>query len=492
MSRKGRGKRPVKILVILAFAACVGGAGWGIYKRAADSGGSALSAYKEETVRRGSVETGINESGTVEFGTTEQVFSVAEVSSSSDSSSGSDSTGSQSGGGNAQGGMGGQSMQSAASGTSGMSSTSGSGSEDATALTVEEVYAAAGQVVEEGDKLLKITEESIEDYREQLEAAVAEAELLVVQEEINVESKRAEADYNYAMYIAKGETAEATYQATITSLEKAVSDIEEEIEDEDDEDELEELEAELQIAKNNLATQSIEAKQVYETAMNNYKYADQLYEIDTNGLEDDLNDAKEELEEAQANLEEFESQIGDGIVYAEASGTVTEIAYSAGDSIVNDETIVTYVDGDSVTMTVSVSQDDISQISIGDEVTVNLTAYKDETFPAEVSGIATSATAGSSTVNYSVTVRFTGDVARIYSGMTGEATFAGKTVTDVLYISNKAVNLDGTRSWVKVLGEDGELEEVTIQTGFSNGSVVEVLSGLEEGQTVVIESQVGQ
>ena len=54
--------------------------------------------------------------------------------------------------------------------------------------------------------------------------------------------------------------------------------------------------------------------------MTNYKYADQLYEIDTNGLEDDLNDAKETLEEAQEALADFQEQIGDGIVYATTSG----------------------------------------------------------------------------------------------------------------------------------------------------------------------------
>ena len=528
-----------KKLVPLAVAVVVAGtaAGWKLSQIQSVSA-TTDAAYKTETVRKGTVSSGISESGTVTYGTTEQTFSVAEITevslSSSDSSSDSSDSGSSenqsgtsagsaavnaAGGGSMdmavmQGNAGGDAMaQAGSSQTSEQNSSSGSTTSDSdTALVVEEVYAAIGQVVAEGDPILKITDDSIAEYQAQLEAAAETAQLNVEQEEINVESKKAEADYTYQMYLAEGETAEETYQATITSLENVVSDLEEDLADAQDDvdtyqyyvdcgydydDELEEaqdnyntIEANLQIAKNNLTTQSIEAKQTYESALTNYKYADQLYEIDTNGLEDDLDDAKETLEEAQEALADFQEQIGDGIVYATTSGTVTEVAYAAGDEISNDAAIVTYTDPENVTITVSVSQDDISSVSVGEEVSISLTAYPDDIFSGTVSGIATSATAGSSTVNYDVTVLFSGDISKVYSGMTGEVTFAGKTVSDTLYISNQAVLLDGARSYVKVLEEDGSVREADVTTGYSNGKIVAVESGLEEGETVLIESQV--
>ena len=534
-----KNRKVSKKLVPLAAAVVVAGtaAGWKL-SRIQSVSATTDAAYKTETVRKGTVSSGISESGTVTYGTTEQTFSVAEITevslSSSDSSSDSSASGSSenqsgtsagsatvnaAGGGSMdmavmQGNAGGDAMaQAGSSQTSEQNSSSGSTTSDAdTALVVEEVYAATGQVVAEGDPILKITDDSIAEYQAQLEAAVETAQLNVKQEEINAESKKAEADYTYQMYLAEGETAEETYQATITSLENAVSDLEEDLEDAQDDvdtyqyyvdcgydydDELEEaqdnystIEANLQIAKNNLTTQSIEAKQTYESAMTNYKYADQLYEIDTNGLEDDLDDAKATLEEAQEALADFQEQIGDGIVYAAEAGTVTEVAYAAGDEISNDAAIVTYTDPENVTITVSVSQDDISSVSVGEEVSISLTAYPEEIFSGTVSGIATSATAGSSTVNYDVTVLFSGDISKVYSGMTGEATFAGKTISDTLYISNQAVLLDGARSYVKVLEEDGSVREADVTTGYSNGKIVAVESGLEEGETVLIESQV--
>ncbi|MCQ4774311.1 efflux RND transporter periplasmic adaptor subunit [Lacrimispora saccharolytica] len=528
-----------KKLVPLAVAVVVAGAaaGWKL-SRIQSVSATTDAAYKTETVRKGTVSSGISESGTVTYGTTEQTFSVAEITeaslSSSDSSSDSSDSGSSenqsgtsagsaavnaAGGGSMdmavmQGSDGGDAMaQAGSSQTSEQNSSSGSTTSDSdTALVVEEVYAATGQVVAEGDPILKITDDSIAEYQAQLEAAAETAQLNVKQEEINAESKKSEADYTYQMYLAEGKTAEETYQATIASLESTVADLEEDLADAQDDvdtyqyyvdcgydydDELEEaqdnystIEANLQIAKNNLTTQSIEAKQTCESAMTNYKYADQLYEIDTNGLEDDLNDAKETLEEAQEALADFQEQIGDGIVYATTSGTVTEVAYAAGDEISNDATIVTYTDPENVTITVSVSQDDISSVSVGEEVSISLTAYPDDIFSGTVSGIATSATAGSSTVNYDVTVLFSGDISKVYSGMTGEVTFAGKTVSDTLYISNQAVLLDGARTYVKVLEEDGSVREADVTTGYSNGKIVAVESGLEEGETILIESQV--
>ena len=492
-------------------------------------------AYKEEKVKRGSVAAGITESGSVSFGTLEQLFEVAEVtetsasgSSSESSSEASESQGMTSGGqGMTSGGQsmtsGGQSMTSGGQnmGTPNMTSggdsvsagsSSGNSVSSSDTLTVEEVYVAVGQVVSKGDPVLKINGDSIENYREALESAVSSAQLSVTQEEINVESKKAEADYTYNMYLAEGETAQATYEATITSLENDVTDLEEELAEAledveeyqeeldagyDVEDELEEaqlnystVEAKLQIAKNNLTTQSIEAKQTYDNAMTNYKYADQLYEIDTNGLEDDLNDAKKVLTEAEKALAEFEDQIGDGNVYAEYSGTVLTISSAEGDELTDEMSLLTYADPSDVTMAVSVSQEDISQISVGDSARISLTAYEGEAFDGEVTGIDTSSVTGSSTVNYSVTVCFTGDTQKVYSGMTGEVTFVTKEAADVLYVSNKAVHQEGSRIWVNVLQEDGSIEETDIETGFSNGTTVEVVSGLEEGQTVLLESQV--
>ncbi len=496
------------LLIVLLCIVIVAAVVFFIYQSRQESAEEETTAYKEETVKYGSVITGITESGSVEYGTTDQEFSIPEITEISSDSSGTTDTDDLSVDMNQ--------MAQGMSGMNGMESMTGESTSSGTdtELEVEEVCVAIGQVVEEGDELICLTDESVEAYRDELASAVESAELAVREEEINVESKRAEADYNYSMYIAEGEIAEETYNATLTSLDNAVTELEEELEEAEDEvetlqseydagydveDDLEEaqlnydtVEANLQIAKNDRTTQSIEAKQTYETAITNYNYADQLYEIDTDGLEDDLNDAQDTLEEAQEAQQEFDEEIGDGAVYAEYAGTIMSVECSEGDTLTNDSVLATFSDEEDVTITVSVAQDDISEISIGDAVSISLEAYENETFAGEVTGISTAAEAGSSAVNYEVTSAFTGDTSKVYSGMTGEVTFVTKEEADTLYISNRSVHTDGTRSYVKVLRDDGSVDEVTITTGYSNGTNVAVTSGLEEGDIVLIESQVNE
>ena len=143
-----------------------------------------------------------------------------------------------------------------------------------------------------------------------------------------------------------------------------------------------------------------------------------------------------------------------------------------------------------MTMSVSVSEEDIANIAVGDVVNIELTAYEDVTYTGEVIGIDTSSSSGSSTVSYEVTVAFTGDITGIYTDMTGNVTFIEKQVENVLYVSNKAIIGEGVASYVKVKDTDGTIRKVEVETGFSDGVNVEIISGVSEGETVLIESQV--
>ena len=164
MSKKRPRRRAGKVLLAIVLVLAAGAGGYTVYLRQ-NQQEETLSAqnYKEETVRRGSVSSGIQEDGTIEYGTTEQTFTVAEVTTVS-ASSDTDSSASQDGGSgtavssrqsSAQQG-GGESQGAAAventvsmTGASGMASGSDSSSGnsetgESTSLVVEEVYIAPG------------------------------------------------------------------------------------------------------------------------------------------------------------------------------------------------------------------------------------------------------------------------------------------------------------------------------------------------------------
>ena len=114
--------------------------------------------------------------------------------------------------------------------------------------------------------------------------------------------------------------------------------------------------------------------------------------------------------------------------------------------------------------------------------------WKDE---GTVTSISSSST-GDTTVSYPVVVTLSGDVSKVYDGMSSEVTFVSKEVKDVTYVSNKAITTEGTKSYVTLKKADGTTKKTKVVTGFSDGHNVEIKSGLKKGDTVLIESQVSQ
>ena len=83
-----------------------------------------------------------------------------------------------------------------------------------------------------------------------------------------------------------------------------------------------------------------------------------------------------------------------------------------------------------------------------------------------------------------------GDTSGIFNGMSATVTFVSKQVEDVIYVSNRAVTVEDGKSYVKIKDENGEAVKTEVTTGFSDGSNVEIQSGVNEGDIVLIESKV--
>lgn len=447
--------------------------------------------YKEVTVEKGTLTVGVTESGSVTIGTLTQELELGSTSSSAS--------------GSTQAGAAGQ--------ASGVTANQSTGSSSSDTLEVEEVYISVGQTVSVGDALLKFTSESAADYREALEEAVQEAQAAVSEASLNAQKTKLEAGYSYNLSVAEGSVAEETYQATLKELQEAVDDAQEAVDESaalltyyqeqidegvdlyqslvDEQENYDKLYTRLKSAQNAYTTKSIEAEEKYQKELLSSANADSQYSVDVQGADSAVKEANESLSDAKEALEEFDACIGaDGVIYAEYAGTIMEVGCEEGDALSSDTTIATFGDAEAVTMTVSVSQEDISQIAVGDEVNIELIAYEDVIYPGEVLSMDTSTSSGSSTVSYDVTVAFTGDIEGIYMDMTGNVTFIRKQVKDVLYVSNKAIISEGTTSYVKVKDSTGTIQKVEVTTGFSDGVNVEITSGLDEGETVLIESQV--
>ena len=103
-----------------------------------------------------------------------------------------------------------------------------------TELEIEEVYAVSGEEVTAGDKILKHTEDSVEEARKELERALEDAELAYRTGAIEHEQNLITAEYTRDSAILTGQQAKEVYDETVASLQSAVTRAEEELQDAED------------------------------------------------------------------------------------------------------------------------------------------------------------------------------------------------------------------------------------------------------------------
>lgn len=221
--------------------------------------------------------------------------------------------------------------------------------------------------------------------------------------------------------------------------------------------------------------------------------ASEWYSIQTASLDNELSSAKKSYDASVEKLAEFDRYVQDNGILSEYSGVVTEVKLSEGDTLSGGSSLVTINDQESVTMDVSLGEDDYNAVDKDGAVNIVFTAYPDEIYSGRITAVSDAEYDSSSgTVYYTVTVTVQGEVSGLYEGMTGSVTFVTKEMKQVCYVSNRAVFREGTRSYVKVRDNNGNIVKQEVTTGFSDGINVEITAGLSEGDTVLIESKVGE
>ena len=344
---------------------------------------------------------------------------------------------------------------------------------DEAADTLEEKQ---NQVNENLEKLVELQEEltSAKKDLKDAEAAVSENH-----------DNRYNDPYYYTVYLSTRDMAQTI-----------VDEIEEDIESLTDENEtllteIGEATRSWNEACRNLESEKLTAQQTLETDQYYASVSSEWYSIQTTSLDNEKQSAYASYESAVKKLDEFNSYIVGNDVIAEYSGVVTEVPLEEGDGVTRNTSLVTLYDASDVTMEITVSEDDYKAIDQDGEVNITYTAYPDVVYNGVISEVSDAAYDSSSgEVYYTITVTVQGDVSGLYEGMTGDVTCVTKETKEVTYVSSRAIFRDGTRSYVKVRDENGNIVEKDVTTGFSDGVNVEITEGLSQGDTVLIESKV--
>lgn len=150
-----------------------------------------------------------------------------------------------------------------------------------------------------------------------------------------------------------------------------------------------------------------------------------------------------------------------------------------------DTVLLSVVPQDTMTVTITVDERDMAKLSVGQSARVRVNALKDREFDAVVTGIGTRGeNAGGSS---KFTVEMTLDrAADMLSGMNATVSITLGTAEQVPVIPVEALCEIGSQT-VVYTGYDADTGTltgpVTVTTGASDGVMVQILSGLEAGQT---------
>ena len=342
--------------------------------------------------------------------------------------------------------------------------------------------------VTEKEEALVQAKETLAAYEQELLQITADYEK-ATQAQSNAEYSRDNTDKEEALYWYTLSAEQAiTTKEIADSLAEELEQLESRIEQAQKNISL--CEKELASAKRALEEGELEAEETYELRQLAYNTAQETYDIAMAYLEEDLTKQEDIYEEAGEKWEEFNSHIEENAICSKYSGVITGVNLKVGDSLGTGSVVVTLYDTASVSMTVSMTEADMTDIVMGNQANISFTAYPQELYQAVVTEISDASTDSDGNVTYDVTVTIEGDSSGLFQGMTGEITFITRETQEVMYVSNRAIIREGKKSYVKVREDNGNIRMIEVKTGFSDGVNVEIIEGLQVGDVVLIESRV--
>ncbi len=171
---------------------------------------------------------------------------------------------------------------------------------------------------------------------------------------------------------------------------------------------------------------------------------------------------------------------------APLDGTVIVRKVEPGQTVTTSDPVV--VIADRLIVKAQVDETDIGAIAVGQQASITLDAFPDQTIPAHVDHIAYEAKTVNNVTIYEVDVLpdRVPDVMR--SGMTATVTFTVAAKPGALAMPAEAAHQEGSQASVLVPGAKAwdPPARRPVTTGMTDGKWVEIVSGLEEGDTVLV------
>ena len=172
-------------------------------------------------------------------------------------------------------------------------------------------------------------------------------------------------------------------------------------------------------------------------------------------------------------------------IEAEFDGTVSSISVEKGDEIKSGDTLLTVADFDHMKVSVRIGESNIGEVKKGQSCRVTVSSAG-ATFDAAIDDIDYVSYTGNNVAYYTGTVNVdTSGADNIWPGMQATVTVPLEEAQNVTVLKMEALSTArNNTAYVYKENENGEMEEVTVTVGVSNGNYVEIKDGVTAGETV--------
>ncbi len=222
--------------------------------------------------------------------------------------------------------------------------------------------------------------------------------------------------------------------------------------------------------------------------------AEKACELATAGYEENLNQASAEVDRARSALDNANVQLSYATITAPIDGVIASVATQEGETVaagMQAPTFVTIINLERLQVDAYVDEVDIGKVHPGQEAFFTVDAFPGREFKGRVGAIYPKAVIQDNVVNYDVVLELLDEHGGVLRPeMTASVTIFLEAKTDVVAIPAKAVKREQGKNVVYV-SNDGHPSVHEITIGWKDGQWVEVLAGLEEGQTVFLEPPTG-
>jgi RND family efflux transporter MFP subunit len=195
-------------------------------------------------------------------------------------------------------------------------------------------------------------------------------------------------------------------------------------------------------------------------------------------------------------LQKSRSKLADYSIRAPFDGIVTGLSVDGGDTI-SQSSIMASVITKQMKAVITLNEVDAVKIHAGDQVDLSFNALPETVLSGRITKIDTIGTISQGVVSYSAEVALDEQVNVLRPGMSVTAAITVAEIRDVIVIPNEALLYQDNKVFVRVSPDKGvndaeagrgQRKEITI--GMTDNVVTEVVSGLQEGEKVVVTTDV--